>query len=268
VFGCIEGYDNDFVKVRFLEENQNYEKKISNPETCFNYSDKTEGNLQKIKINHLFIPRHLVQRNLGENLPMDPETPGIKYVDLENFLKIQDVVQLKNEPFSKIITGLSKKEVKLLSLNGCNQNLTWKKIEKRFLKKKILSSEGYDKNGNMILEGDYCKIFPGSNKEEYCKILFIQNGFLFLNRQNVSRKHIDNLFAASCSEIELVNQKKFQFENFFEIPPTNVKISKGILKGHEGNIVQIEKGIVELDVLSIGKTIKIPIENINWEKTS
>jgi hypothetical protein len=176
------------------------------------------------------------------------------------------LVFLTNENEISIVCTTSDKVIDFLDFKGNLISVDFEKYPQNIKiidPEKLQNTEGFDRNKNIIFRGDFCKIMSGINRFCFGVIQLIKGNKLFVVLNNSEKNKNLKIILISCNDIELIFQRKINYDNFIEIPLFSTKlIKKGPFKGYRGKILTIDSIYIHMEIFSTGKTIKIRRKDI------
>lgn len=264
ILGVIKMTKNDFAEVNFLKKNQDFylNNFQSFKENRKGLLEKANNLLKTIKRDQLHRFTGQVKKFYKKKEKIFQQSQQNTCSNSENFFQPQDILILNPGKTVMMVISFSGNILKLLANDGSNQISNLEELERRLEKKNPRSSEGFDREKNVILVGDYCKILSGKNKNNILEVLFIQNNSLFLKKLENRLPEELKFTVSSGVDVKIVNESEYCNKNQDEALKSIVKIKKGIFKGYEGRILQMGKTEIEIELKANGKLIKIPKEHI------
>jgi hypothetical protein len=220
---------------------------VSNFETIYNADDKENTELKKHRKNY----KEKFESSLNS-----------KKISLNN-QKTDIYIEKKTEKKFILISKM-KKNVLVLSLENEKLMIDYKKLKTKFFRinyDDIMSSKGFDKKGQILRPGNYCRILRGEHRYLDSRILFLSDGKFFGNILT-NLKGNSNIFTTSSENVIFLEKLEHQKENFDANGKQFIKIKEGDYKGYVCKILSMDKNFLEVLVFSTSRIIKISKKNI------
>ena len=142
--------------------------------------------------------------------------------------------------------------------------IDFKKLKNKFFRinyDDIRSSKGFDKKGQILRPGNYCRILTGEHRYLDSRVLFLSDGKLFGNILTNLKGNL-NIFTTFSENVVFLEKLEVRKENFDVEGKQFIKIKGGEYKGYVGKILSIDKNYLEVLVFSTSRIIKVSKKNI------
>lgn len=163
-----------------------------------------------------------------------------------------------------ILISKTKKNVLVLSLENEKLMMDFKKLKTKFFKMNcddIMSSKGFDKKGQILRPGNYCRILTGEHRYLDSRILFLSEGKLFGNISTNLKNNL-NIITISSENVVFLEKLENEEKNIDANVKKFIKIKEGEYKGYVCKILSMDKNFLEVLVFSTSRIIKVSKKNI------
>jgi hypothetical protein len=230
-------------------------------------------NQKKIRIDQLVSNFEIVSKSDDkENQELKKHRNNLKdKIELSLNLKKISLKTEKTEIFTEKITkkkfiliSKMKKNAVVLSLENEKLMIDLKNLKTKFFRinyDDIMSSKGFDKKGQILRPGNYCRILTGEHRYLDSRILFLSDGKLFGKLSTNLERNL-NIFTIFSENVVLLDKLENQKKNFDANGIQFIKIKEGEYKGYVCKVLSMDKNFLEVLVFSTSKIIKVSNKNI------
>ena len=199
------------------------------------------------------------RKNLKDKIELNLNSKKI-YLDNQ---KTEIYIEKKTKKKFILISKM-KKNVFILSLENEKLMIDFKKLKNKFIRinyDDIRSSKGFDKKGQILRPGNYCRILTGEHRYLDSRILFLSDRKLFGNILTNLKGNL-NIFTTFSENVVFLEKLEVGKENLDVEGKQFIKIKGGEYKGYVGKILSIDKNYLEVLVFSTSRIIKVSKKNI------
>lgn len=224
-----------------------FDQFASNFEIVSNSDEKENTELKKYR------------KNLKNKFELSLNSKKISFYNQKTEIYIEKKTKKKF-----ILISKTKKNVLVLSLENEKLMMDFKKLKTKFFKMNcddIMSSKGFDKKGQILRPGNYCRILTGEHRYLDSRILFLSEGKLFGNISTNLKNNL-NIITISSENVVFLEKLENEEKNIDANVKKFIKIKEGEYKGYVCKILSMDKNFLEVLVFSTSRIIKVSKKNI------